>query len=109
MNWNGIIIGIASFLCIGIFHPIVIKTEYYFSKKVWPVFLTAGLILCGLSVFVENVVISAVIAVAAFSCWWSILELYEQEERVRKGWFPANPKRMKGLVEEKFQFSMIKV
>jgi len=26
---------------------------------------------------------------------WSIQELYEQEERVRKGWFPENPNRQK--------------
>lgn len=95
MNWNGIIIGIASFLCIGVFHPIVIKTEYHFSKKVWPVFLIAGIILCAISIFVESDVISAVVAVAAFSCWWSILELYEQEKRVERGWFPKNPNRGK--------------
>jgi len=27
------------------------------------------------------------------SCLWSILELFEQEERVKKGWFPKNPKK----------------
>lgn len=93
MNWNGIVIGIASFLCIGIFHPIVIKTEYYFSKKVWPLFLVVGIFLCAISIFINNVVISAIVAVAAFSCWWSILELKEQEKRVERGWFPKNPNR----------------
>ena len=29
------------------------------------------------------------------SSWWSILELFEQEKRVQKGWFPANPARKK--------------
>ncbi|MDE7418663.1 MAG: DUF4491 family protein [Muribaculaceae bacterium] len=33
------------------------------------------------------------LGVTAFSCFWSILEVKEQRERVRKGWFPANPKR----------------
>ena len=33
MNYTGILIGIVTFLIIGIFHPIVIKSEYYFSKK----------------------------------------------------------------------------
>lgn len=37
MNWQGIIIGGMAFLIIGIFHPIVIKGEYYFSKKIRPV------------------------------------------------------------------------
>jgi hypothetical protein len=31
--------------------------------------------------------------VFSFSCFWSILELFEQRERVRKGWFPKKPKR----------------
>lgn len=29
MNITGILIGAAAFLCIGVFHPIVIKAEYY--------------------------------------------------------------------------------
>jgi hypothetical protein len=31
--------------------------------------------------------------VFAFSSFWSIKEVREQHERVRKGWFPMNPKR----------------
>ncbi|MBR3485797.1 MAG: DUF4491 family protein, partial [Bacteroidales bacterium] len=30
MNFTGLIVGIATFLCIGLFHPLVIKAEYYF-------------------------------------------------------------------------------
>ena len=33
LNFYGIIIAFASFFVIGIFHPIVIKGEYYFSEK----------------------------------------------------------------------------
>jgi hypothetical protein len=33
--------------------------------------------------------------VTAFSSFWSIIEVFEQRERVRKGWFPENPKRKK--------------
>ena len=29
MNFNGLIIGIATFLIIGAFHPLVIKAEYH--------------------------------------------------------------------------------
>ena len=50
---------------------------------------------CAISVFVDNVIGAATLAVVGFSCLWSIGELKEQEERVRKGWFPANPKRSK--------------
>ncbi len=96
MNWTGVIIGVISFLIIGIFHPIVIKGEYYFSAKIWPVFLIAGIGFCVVSIFVESVIGSATLAMVGFSCLWSIGELREQEERVRKGWFPANPKKAGG-------------
>ena len=29
----------------------------------------------------------------ACSCFWSIKELFEQRDRVKKGWFPENPNR----------------
>ena len=95
MYFSGILIGAISFFSIGVFHPIVIKAEYYFSKSCWPVFLVAGIILMILSAMTENVVLSSALAVIGMSSWWSILELFEQEKRVQKGWFPANPNRKK--------------
>lgn len=93
MNWTGVIIGVISFLIIGIFHPIVIKGEYHFSAKIWPIFLVIGIAFCVVSIFVDNTIGSSSLALIGFSCLWSIGELKEQEERVRKGWFPANPKK----------------
>ena len=93
MHFTGLIIGICAFLAIGIFHPLVIKGEYYCSKKIWPLFLLVGLILVGISLFVENQIISSVLCVAGFSSLWGIGELFEQEQRVKKGWFPENPNR----------------
>ena len=92
MYFYGILLGLSSFLSIGVFHPIVIKCEYYFSYRCWPVFLVAGLILLGLSLFIPDIVLSAIIGVVGFSCLWSIIELFHQHKRVEKGWFPANPK-----------------
>ena len=93
MNFQGLIIGISAFIIIGVFHPIVIKSEYYVGKKIWPVFLVAGILLIALSIFVSNVILSAIISVAGFASLWSILEIFEQEERVQKGWIPANPNK----------------
>jgi len=93
MNFEGVIIGASAFLIIGICHPIVIKGEYYFGKGIWPIFLVVGLILVGISLFMENQMLSAIVSVAGFSSLWSIHEIFEQEKRVQKGWFPANPKR----------------
>lgn len=95
MHLTGILIGAISFLSIGVFHPIVIKAEYHFSKSCWPVFLIVGALLLVLSALSANVILSSALAVIGMSCWWSILELFEQEKRVSRGWFPANPKRQK--------------
>ena len=90
IHYNGLIIGLATFIVIGVFHPIVIKAEYYIGKKIWPLFLVAGLALIGISLFVENITISSIIGVTGFSSLWSIHEIIEQEKRVKKGWFPYN-------------------
>ena len=34
MSIQGLLLGLVCFLCIGIFHPIVVYAEYYFSKKI---------------------------------------------------------------------------
>lgn len=93
MNTDGIIIGIASFFIIGVFHPIVIKCEYYFTKKIWPVFLILGIMFAVASLYIKSTVLSAIIGVVGFSCLWSIGEIFNQERRVEKGWFPKNPSR----------------
>ena len=93
MHFNGIIVGLATFLIIGLFHPIVIKAEYHFGKRCWWFFALAGVAFAVLSLFIESMVWSTITGVTAFSCFWSIHELIEQEKRVERGWFPANPKK----------------
>lgn len=94
MNFTGILVGLVTFLTIGIFHPIVIKAEYYWGKRCWWVFLVVGLITLGLSLLIDNVVLSTIVGVFSFSCFWSIHEIVEQEKRVERGWFPKNPKKI---------------
>ena len=91
MNYTGIIVGLATFLIIGIFHPIVIKAEYYLGVRCWWVFLTLGIAFGAMSLIIENMILSTILGVTAFSSFWSILELVHQKERVRKGWFPEGP------------------
>jgi len=95
MNFTGIAIGFAAFFIIGVFHPIVIKGEYYFGKRIWPLFLILGIIACVSSLFIQNAILSPVLGVLGFTLFWSIKELFEQEERVKQGRFPKNPKRKK--------------
>ncbi len=93
LNFMGIIIGVATFLVIGLFHPLVIKAEYYIGVKSWWLFLLLGIVSAVASLLVENLTLSILLGVVAFSSFWSIGEVFEQKKRVEKGWFPANPKK----------------
>ena len=89
----GLAIGLCTFLIIGLFHPVVIKSEYHFGTRCWWVFLLLGIVALAASILIADVFWSAVLGVTAFSSFWTILEIFEQRERVRKGWFPRNPRR----------------
>lgn len=91
----GLFIGICTFLIIGLFHPVVIKCYYYFGTRCWWWFLLLGLAGIVLSVCTGDVTVASLAGVFAFSSLWTIKEIFEQRERVAKGWFPANPKGQK--------------
>ena len=93
MNWSGIILGVFAFVITGIFHPIVVKCEYYFTEKIWPLFLVLGLICASLSLMIEGQIISGMLGILSFVLLWCVRELKEQTRRVEKGWFPKNPQR----------------
>ncbi len=93
IHLTGLSIAVSTFLVIGLFHPIVIKMEYYFGVRLWWIFLLAGIAFIIGSMLIANVIISSLLGVLGASCLWSIGELFEQKQRVKKGWFPMNPKR----------------
>ncbi len=93
LNYNGIIIGVLTFLIIGLFHPLVIKAEYYIGVKSWWLFLLLGIVSLAASLLVADLMLSVLLGVVAFSSFWSIGEVFAQKKRVEKGWFPSNPKR----------------
>ncbi len=95
LNWTGIISGAAMIVLTGVFHPVVVKCEYYFSAKVWPVFLVLGVVSFCVSGVVEDGVVSSVAGILGAILLWCIRELKEQEKRVENGWYPKNPKREK--------------
>ncbi len=91
MNYTGLLVGLATFLIIGLFHPLVIKAEYYLGVKSWWIFALSGIIFSVLSILAEDMIWSTILGVTAFSSFWSILEVFEQKKRVQKGWFPKGP------------------
>lgn len=46
MYFTGISIAVMTFLTIGIWHPIVIKTEYHWGTRPWVVYLLVGILCC---------------------------------------------------------------
>ncbi|MBR4483146.1 MAG: DUF4491 family protein, partial [Paludibacteraceae bacterium] len=50
LNIDGLVVGLLTFLIIGIYHPIVIKAEYYFGTKSWWAFFIFGLLGCTASI-----------------------------------------------------------
>ena len=93
MYFTGIIIAASTFLAIGIWHPIVIKTEYYWGTRPWIIYLIVGLACVAGALFIENAILSSVVGVFGASALWGIGELFEQKKRVERGWFPKNPNR----------------
>jgi hypothetical protein len=86
---TGVLVGLVTFLIIGLFHPLVIKGEYYFGVKCWWVFALFGIAGIAASVyFYGNTVVSVSCGVFAFSAFWGVSELFQQRKRVEKGWFP---------------------
>ena len=88
MSIDGLLIALFTYACVGLFHPIVIKAEYYFTKRIWPVFLVVGIASIIASLFIANRDARICLSVFGMSCMWSIHELFMQEKRVEKGWFP---------------------
>ena len=67
MNWDGLLIGIATFLIIGLFHPVVVKAEYYWGTRGWWVFLLLGLVGVVASLLLESLFWASLCGVFAFS------------------------------------------
>ena len=86
---GGIAIGICTFLIIGLFHPIVVKAEYYWGTRCWWIFLVLGIAGIIGTVLISDILISSLLGVFSFSSFWTIKEIFEQRERVL--FFPAKP------------------
>ena len=78
MDWltahhlGGIVIGISTFLIIGLFHPVVIKAEYYWGTRCWWIFLLLGIVGIIGSLYVDDLLISSLLGVFSFSSFWTI-------------------------------------
>lgn len=105
LQWWGLVIGLASFIIIGLFHPLVIKAEYYFGQrsKVW--FGIAGAILALVSLFVSNVVVSILLGVTAFSAFGASRKCVNKKSGLNADGFRAT--RVANATESKYYNSSI--
>lgn len=85
---SGLIVGVWIFIVIIFARWLCIWGEYNFTKKFWIFFLTFGLIGVLSALFIENIIFSTMLSSLGFIFLWGIHETIEQEERVKKAWFP---------------------
>ena len=94
INFYGFGVGVVVFFIIGIFHPIVIKTEYYFGRRIWWVFFVAGFLCSAISLFIKPFLGSTLLGVTGFNLFWATHEIFLQHKRVLRGQAKKNPERV---------------
>ena len=93
LNLSGLGLGLFMLFAIGFGFFWVIKLEYYLGAQIWKVVLAVGLAICLLSLLMPTFTGSALLGILGGSVVWGATELPGQAERVRRGLFPANPRR----------------
>jgi len=99
MNTFGMIIGILTLFIIGLGFVLVIFGERYFSYLWWPYVIILGLITIGVSLFIENDFVSAVVGVSGASFVWGSTELKAQAVRSELGWFKYHGRKIPAPLE----------
>ena len=84
MQFAGIILGVVTFVMIGVLHVSVVKIERIWGAQLWPGFVILGALFGIGSLFVDDVLISALLGVNGFLFAWSGPELKKQKERVER-------------------------
>lgn len=96
MQWySGILIGIITLLIIGMGFPLVIRGERKFGLVVWPTFMLLGAAMIFGSLFIQQDLVSVLVAVLGTTFVWGSTELKEQAVRAELGWYPFNPNKSK--------------
>jgi hypothetical protein len=94
MNFFGPTLGILTLFIIGLGFIWVIRGERYFGYLWWPYVMGLGVLLIIISLFVNNLWISALLGVFGASLIWGSTELKEQAVRAEIGWYPFNGKKI---------------
>jgi hypothetical protein len=91
MNAFGPVIGLITFVIIGLGFPLVIRGERYFGYRWWPYMMGIGALIVVGSLFIQNDWLAAIVGVIGATFVWGSTELKEQAIRAELGWFPHRP------------------
>ena len=100
MNFFGISIGFLTLLIIGLGFVWVIFGERHFSYMWWPYVILAGLMMIGISLFIQMVWLSALIGIIGASLIWGATELKAQAVRSEMGWFKYRGNKIPAPLEK---------
>lgn len=95
MNSFGILLGLATFLIIGLGFVWVIRGERYFGYLWWPYVMGLGLLVVLVSLFVRSDWGSGLLGAFGASLVWGSTELKEQAVRAELGWYPFKAKKIR--------------
>jgi hypothetical protein len=93
LNFWGLAFAGMTFVAIGLGFLWVVKLEYHVGAHVAKGVGALGIASAVASAFLPGFFASAVVGMIAGTIFWGATELSDQEERVRKGMFRANPRR----------------
>ena len=93
MNFFGILLGLTTFLIIGLGFVWVIRGERYFGYLWWPYVMGFGALVVLGSLFIRSDWGSALLGAFGASLIWGATELKEQAIRAELGWFSFNGKK----------------
>lgn len=100
MDFFGLILGLATFLVIGLGFVWVIRGERYFGYLWWPYVMGFGALVVIGSLFIRSDWGSALTGAFGASLIWGSTELKEQAIRAELGWFPFNRNKIDPPLKE---------
>jgi hypothetical protein len=87
------VLAVLTFGTIGLGHVAVRKLNFPYGTKPAPAFLVLGLGFLFLSLLITSNLASAALGIVGMTTLWDSVEFIRQEERIRRGYAPANPER----------------
>ncbi len=95
MNTFGLLLGLTTFLIIGLGFVWVIRGERYLGYLWWPYIMGLGITLVLGSLFASSDWSSALLGAFGASLVWGSTELKEQAIRAELGWFPFRKEKIR--------------